>query len=351
MPSQSQVKSFISVSQVSLKSSNLRLKSDSSQVMWLESPTSDTLSPVGSLKGQSTLFTHYMLPLGQIISRFGDSFYCYADDTQLYIKMDTCPSATLLQPSPLSTITTCLEEIKVWMKHNFLQLNSSKTEVILVGTPHQIQSSSITSITFSRQVIPLATSVPNFGVIFDPHLTFEAHIKRPCKKSFHQLRNIAKLRPSLPFSDAKKLIHTFVSSRLDYCYALLIGTPSKSIQRLQYVQNSAASILMRVRKYELITPILHSLHWLPISARIDYKVSLLTHQCVHGNAPSYLKELLTPQTSSRSLCSTNSHCLHPPSLRGGSRKGRLSSYPGRWNNIHCHSWSASACATLHWQSE
>ena len=42
MPSQSQVEFFISVSQVSLKSSNLRLQSNSSQVMWLESPTSDT---------------------------------------------------------------------------------------------------------------------------------------------------------------------------------------------------------------------------------------------------------------------------------------------------------------------
>ena len=40
MPSQSQVESFIGISQVSLKSSNLRLESNSSQVMWLESPTS-----------------------------------------------------------------------------------------------------------------------------------------------------------------------------------------------------------------------------------------------------------------------------------------------------------------------
>ena len=207
--------------------------------------------------------------------------------------MDTCPSATLPPPSPLPTLTTCLEEIKAWMKHNFLQLNSSRTEVILVGTPHQIQSSSITSITFSGQVVPLSTSVTNLGVIFDLHLTFDAYIKHLCKNSFHHLRNIAQLRPSLSFPDTVMLIHAIVSSRLDYCNALLIETPSKSIQRLQYVQNSAARILMRVRKYEHITPILYSLHWLPISTSIEYKVSLHTHQCILGKSPSYLKELLT----------------------------------------------------------
>lgn len=224
------------------------------------------------------------------------------------------------------------------MKHNFLQLNSSKTEAILVGTPRQTQSSSITGITITDHVISLSTTVTNLGVRFDPQLSFEAHIKNLCKTSFYHLRNIAKLRPMLTLADAEKLVHAFVSSRLDYCNALLIGIPNKSLQRLQYVQNSAARILMRVRKYDHITPILHSLHWLPVSARIEYKISLLTYQCIYGNAPPYLKELLTPSTTSRSLRSTNLNRLLLPKTKLSTMGDRAfcSAAPRIWNALPDH---------------
>ena len=118
----------------------------------------------------------------------------------------------------------------------------------------------------------------------DPQLTFNSHINHLCKTSLYHLRNISKLRPILSLSEAEKLVHAFISSRLDYCNAILIGIPSKSLQRLQHIQNSAARILMRVHKYEHITPILHLLHWLPVSTRIEYKVSLLTDKCLYGHA-------------------------------------------------------------------
>jgi len=53
-------------------------------------------------------------------------------------------------------------------------------------------------------------------------------------------------------------------------------------------------------EYEHLTPVLH---WLPVSFRINYKVLLLTHECRNGHAPPYLRELITLQTSNRTLSS------------------------------------------------
>lgn len=92
-------------------------------------------------------------------------------------------------------------------------------------------------------------------------------------------------------------LHAFASSRLDYCNGFLFGIPSKSINKLQYIQNCAARILMRVRKYNQITPILKTLHWLPVGPRIDYKISLLTCQCVYGNAQPTERSFLSPRSS------------------------------------------------------
>lgn len=61
-------------------------------------------------------------------------------------------------------------------------------------------------------------------------LSFKHHIQHLCKTSFYELRNISKLCSSLSLSDAVKLVHAFVSSRVGYCNALLIG-------KLQYISD------------------------------------------------------------------------------------------------------------------
>ncbi len=97
----------------------------------------------------------------------------------------------------------------------------------------------------------------------------------------------------LSVSDAEKLVHVFMTSRLDYCNALLGGCPASSINKLQIVQNAADSVLSRSRKYDHITPILQSLYWLLIKCCISCKILLLTYKALNGLAPAYLTNLLS----------------------------------------------------------
>ena len=49
---------------------------------------------------------------------------------------------------------------------------------------------------------------------------------------------------------------------IDVCNSLLQGLPAGQIQTLQTIQNSAARLVSRTKKYKSISPVLQSLHWL-----------------------------------------------------------------------------------------
>jgi len=78
------------------------------------------------------------------------------------------------------------------------------------------------------------------------------------------------------------------------------------------VQNSAARLLTATSRYDHVTPLLRSLHWLPVSARIDFKILLLVFKVLNGLEPLYLSELLEPYIPNRNLRSAKKKLLVVP---------------------------------------
>uniref|UniRef100_A0A672IAL3 Reverse transcriptase domain-containing protein n=1 Tax=Salarias fasciatus TaxID=181472 RepID=A0A672IAL3_SALFA len=279
--------------------------------------------PQGSILGP-ILFNLYMLPLGDVIRRHGISFHSYADDTQLYIAVSPDDSG------PIETLFNCISDIKSWMAVNFLQLNQDKTEVLVIGPEGQREK----ILPKLRDFKP-AQLVKNLGVIFDSELSFIPHIKNITKIGFYHLKNIARVRPFLSQASTEVLMHAFISCRLDYCNALLSGLPKKNISNLQLLQNAAARVLTRTRGRAHITPVLQSLHWLPVRFRIDFKVLLLVFKCLNGLAPSYLADLFLPYRPSRALRSSGSALLCVPKARTKTHgEAAFSHYgPRLWNSL------------------
>ena len=135
-------------------------------------------------------------------------------------------------------------------------------------------------------------------------LSFQQQISSVCRICYLELRRISAIRHSLSEDVTKKLLCVFVLSRLDYCNSLLVDCPKYLLSKLPEVQNSAARLIFRTTRSAHVTPMLHSLHWLPTGQRIEYKLSLLCFKIISHQAPIYLSELLHFCTPSRQLRSS-----------------------------------------------
>ncbi|KAL2104382.1 hypothetical protein ACEWY4_001250 [Coilia grayii] len=197
-------------------------------------------------------------------------------------------------------------------KVNFHQLNADKTEVIVVGKKEDRRR--ITT-ALETKGLKAKDTVKNLGVFIDSELTFNSHVKAITKSAFYHLKNIAKLRGLMSKQDLEKLVHAFISSRVDYCNCLFTDLSKKTIKQLQLIQNAAARVLTRTKRSDHITPVLRSLHWLPVSYRIDFKALLLVFKSLNGMGPSYLLDMFQLYAPTRSLRSHQKNMLVEPAVR------------------------------------
>ena len=133
-------------------------------------------------------------------------------------------------------------DFRNWMTINKLKLNTDKTELAVFYSKFRAKPD-LFSIKVWDQIIHPKMSLKNIGAIFDETVSMLPQVNSICKSAFFHLRSISRIRKYLSRTATERLVHAFVTSKLDSYNSLLYGLSKYCIQKLQSVLNAAARLL------------------------------------------------------------------------------------------------------------
>ena len=150
------------------------------------------------------------------------------------------------------------------------------------------------------------------------------------------------------------LISARVLSRLNYCNAVLVGLPAATLAPLQRVLHVAARLVLDLTPLDHVTHALRDLHWLPVMQWVEYKLCLLVHKAVIGQASDYITNLLTLVTNiplrSSLRASSNGDLFQPRTERRIGDRVFSVAAPRAWNHPLTElklMWSSTATFRRH----
>ena len=183
-------------------------------------------------------------------SGFNVSHHLYADNTQIYLAVDSRNF-----DSSMEELTECLKSVQQWMDGVKLKLNQEKNEFIIIGQKAIRESLAPNfSVPLLQNNNSLSVEVKNLGVIFNSDNSFDNHVAKVCRACYYHLCDLGQIRKFLIVETAILLANAMVSSCLDYCNSLFYGVSKYNIAKLQRVQNAIGHIIFRLDKVSHVTP-------------------------------------------------------------------------------------------------
>ena len=239
----------------------------------------------------------------------------------------------------IELLESSLGNINSWMSLNRLQVNTSKTEFMMIGSRKQLSKCVTNNIKVCNDTVEKSEIIRLLGIWIDSNLNFKTNITKKCQTAMLNIFRIKPIRRYLTRDACEVLVHSLGMLHLDNCKSLYCGLPDCYLNRLRRVQSIACKLVLNRNKYDSCTECFTHLHWLPIRSRVQHKILTMVHNCLNLRAPEYLSNLLTYRSEirpSRGLRSElNYRLLQVPRMKLKTFATRSFRVAGLtlWNNI------------------
>ena len=179
------------------------------------------------------------------------------------------------------------------MARRNLKLNDGKTEIIVIRRNlRNVSVANFGVMSFGNSQLVPCESAKNLSVVLDSLMDFRFHIDSIVKASNFHIRNLYMIKDFVNRKNLVTLVHSLTVSKVDYCNSLFIGLPNVILKKVQSVLNRAARLIFNLPPRVPTTSSLIELHRLPLKARIEFKICLITFKALKFNQPSYNRELV-----------------------------------------------------------
>ena len=103
----------------------------------------------------------------------------YADDTQILVSGSKDSISVLI-----SRMESSLTSLDVWFRANSLKVNASKTQLMVFGSRQNLGGVPAIEVRFRGETLRPERVTRNLGVMFDPTLSWDAHVSHVVHKCF-----------------------------------------------------------------------------------------------------------------------------------------------------------------------